>query len=79
MPMKFYRVQARYLGVYLDHKLEAENDETVIRNFINELNAGKVKIVEDDFKPIPTKCLVYYEEIESAKNTSTAHSQKDGA
>lgn len=79
MPMKFYRVQARYLGVYLNHKLEAENDETVIRNFINELSAGKVKISEDNARLIPTKCLVFYEEIESAENTSTAHSQKDGA
>jgi hypothetical protein len=45
--MKLYRVQARYIGAYLDHKLEADNDEQVIDNFINDLNAGKVKVQKE--------------------------------
>ena len=60
--MKLYRVQARYLGKYLDHKIEADEDEQVIPNFINELNAGKVTIKQEMTGRIPHLCLVTYEE-----------------
>ena len=75
--MKLYRVQARYIGAYLDHKLEADNDEQVIDNFINDLNAGKVKVQKENAGRIPKLCLVTYEEIEHDRIISVASSQED--
>jgi hypothetical protein len=69
--MKLYRVQARYLGKYLDHKIEADEDEQVIPNFINELNAGKVTIKQEMTGRTPHLCLVTYEEIKrDSRNVS---------
>jgi hypothetical protein len=75
--MKLYRVQARYIGAYLDHKLEADNDELVILNFINDLNAGKVKVQKENTGRTPKLCLVTYEEIEHDRIISVASSQED--
>ena len=75
--MKLYRVQARYIGAYLDHKLEADNDEQVIGNFINDLNAGKVKVQKENTGRTPKLCLVTYEEIEHDRIISVASSQED--
>jgi hypothetical protein len=75
--MKLYRVQARYIGAYLDHKLEADNDELVIPNFINDLNAGKVKVQKENTGRIPKLCLVTYEEIEHDRIISVTSSQED--
>jgi hypothetical protein len=75
--MKLYRVQARYIGAYLDHKLEADNDELVIPNFINDLNAGKVKVQKENTGRTPKLCLVTYEEIEHDRIISVASSQED--
>ena len=63
--MKLYRVQARYLGKYLDHTIEADEEEQVIPNFINELNTGQVKIQEEKTGRNTKMCLVTYEEIKS--------------
>tara|TARA_R110000764_G_scaffold111167_1_gene197856 strand:- start:1500 stop:1751 length:252 start_codon:yes stop_codon:yes gene_type:complete len=69
--MKLYRVQARYLGTYIDHKVSAENDEKVMPNFIDKLNTGTVKIEEETLTQ-PKLCLVTYEEINNDRiNTST--------
>ena len=76
--MKLYRVQARYIGAYLDHKLEADNDELVIPNFINDLNAGKVKVQKENTGRIPKLCLVTYEEIERDRIVSVTSGSKDG-
>jgi hypothetical protein len=76
--MKLYRVQARYIGVYLNHNIEAESEEQVIDNFINELNAGKVKIQEEKTGRITRLCLATYEEIERDRIISVTSSQKDG-
>jgi hypothetical protein len=75
--MKLYRVQARYIGAYLDHKLEADNDELVTLNFINDLNAGKVKVQKENTGRTPKLCLVTYEEIEHDRIISVASSQED--
>jgi len=63
--MKLYRVQARYLGKYLDHQIEADEDKQVIPNFINELNTGQVKIQEEKTGRNAKMCLATYEEIKS--------------
>ena len=76
--MKLYRVQARYIGAYLDHKLEADNDELVIPNFINDLNAGKVKVQKENSGRISKLCLVTYEEIERDRIVSVTSGSKDG-
>jgi hypothetical protein len=76
--MKLYRVQARYFGAYLNHKLEAESDEQVIDSFINELDAGNVTIEKEMTGRIPNLCLVTYEEIERDRIVSVTSSQKDG-
>ena len=76
--MKLYRVQARYIGAYLDHKLEADNDELVIPNFINDLNAGKVKVQKEKTGRISKLCLVTYEEIERDRIVSVTSGSKDG-
>jgi hypothetical protein len=76
--MKLYRVQARYFGAYLNHKLEAESDERVIDSFINELDAGNVTIEKEMTGRIPDLCLVTYEEIERDRIVSVTSSQKDG-
>jgi hypothetical protein len=76
--MKLYRVQARYIGAYLDHKLEADNDEQVIDNFINDLNAGKVKVQKENSGRISKLCLVTYEEIERDRIVSVTSGSKDG-
>jgi hypothetical protein len=69
--MKLYRVQARYLGAYIDHKVSVENDEKVIPSFIHELNTGKVKIESENLTQ-PKLCLVTYEELKNdGINTST--------
>ncbi len=76
--MKLYRVQARYFGAYLNYQLEAESDEQVIPNFINELSAGNVTIEKEMTGRIPHLCLVTYEEIERDRIVSGTVSQKDG-
>lgn len=76
--MKLYRVQARYIGAYLDHKLEADNDEQVIDNFINDLNGGKVKVQKEKTGRISKLCLVTYEEIERDRIVSVTSGSKDG-
>ena len=76
--MKLYRVQARYIGAYIDHKLEADNDELVIPNFINDLNAGKVKVQKEKTGRISKLCLVTYEEIERDRIVSVTSGSKDG-
>jgi len=76
--MKLYRVQARYIGAYLDHQFEADNDEKVMNTFINELNTGKVKIKPEQTGRIPNLCLITYEEIERDRIVSVTSSQKDG-
>ena len=68
--MKLYRVQARYLGAYIDHKVSAENDEKVMPNFIDKLNTGTVKIEEETLTQ-PKLCLVTYEELNDGIKTST--------
>ena len=68
--MKLYRVQARYLGTYIDHKVSAENDEKVMPNFIDKLNTGTVKIEEETLTQ-PKLCLVTYEELNDGIKTST--------
>jgi hypothetical protein len=60
--MKLYRVQARHCGAYIDHQVSCETEEQVIPNFINELNANKVKI-ENETLTHPNLCLVTYEEL----------------
>ena len=60
--MKLYRVQARYCGAYIDHQVSCETEEQVIPNFINELNANKVKIENENLTQ-PNLCLVTYEEL----------------
>jgi len=77
--MKSYRVQARYLGAYFDHKVEAESDEQVIGNFIQQLNSGNVKIQKESAGLLPYKCLVTIEEIEHGTNSSVTLGAKDGA
>lgn len=77
--MKSYRVQARYLGAYFDQKVEAESDEQVIGNFIQQLSSGNVKIQKEPAGLLPHKCLVTIEEIEHGTNSSVTLSAKDGA
>jgi hypothetical protein len=60
--MKLYRVQARHCGAYIDHQVSCETEEQVIPNFINELNANKVKIENENLTQ-PNLCLVTYEEL----------------
>jgi len=76
--MKLYRVQARYIGVYLDHNIEAESDEQVIRNFINELNEGKIVIQEEKTGRQTSLCSVTYEEIERDRIVSVTSGEKNG-
>jgi hypothetical protein len=49
----------------------------VIPNFINDLNAGKVKVQKENAGRIPKLCLVTYEEIEHDRIISVASSQED--
>lgn len=77
--MKSYRIQARHLGAYLDHNVEAESDEQAIDNFIKQLNSGNVKIQKDSAGILKHLCLVTIEEIENDKNVSVTLSQKNGS
>jgi len=76
--MKLYRVQARYIGVYLDHNIEADSDEQVIHNFINELNEGKIVIQEEKTGRQTSLCSVTYEEIERDRIVSVTSGEKNG-
>jgi len=76
--MKLYRVQARYIGVYLDHNIEADSDEQVIRNFINELNEGKIVIQKEKTGRQSSLCSVTYEEIERDRIVSVTSGKENG-
>lgn len=71
--MKLYRVQVRFLGVYLDHKVEAEKDENVIDNFIKQLSSGAVELQKEQAGILKHKCLVTYEEVSDGQNRTGAH------
>jgi len=77
--MRSYRIQARYLGVYLDSNVEAESDEQAIDNFIKQVGSGNVKIQKEPAGLLPYKCLVTIEEIEHGNNSSVTTSKEDGA
>lgn len=77
--MKSYRIQARYLGAYLDSKVEAESDEKAIDSFIKQVSSGNIKIQKEPSGLLPYKCLVTIEEIEHGTNSSVTVSAKNGA
>lgn len=72
--MKCYRIQARYLGVYLDHSVGAENEKQGIQRFLNDLSAGLVELQKETAGIVKHKCLVTIEEISDVQNSTGTHS-----
>jgi len=74
MLMKCYRIQVRYLGVYLDHSVGAESEKQGIERFLNDLSAGLVELQKEPAGILKHKCIVTIEEVSDAQNRTGTHS-----
>ena len=68
--MKAYRIQARCMGSYLDHTLEAEGDQDALNKFSEAVSSGKVKEQKISFYD-PKKTCITFEEVDRDVTTAT--------
>jgi hypothetical protein len=77
--MKAYRVQCRQGGYLIVSEFKGQNDDTIQKDFINELEKGNYS-VEQESVYRPDKLFFFYEEINyEPRSKQRVVGQKDGA
>jgi len=77
--MKAYRVQCRQGGYLIVSEFKGQNDDTIQKDFINELEKGNYS-VEDEGVYRPDRLFFFYEEINyEPRSKQRVVGQKDGA
>jgi hypothetical protein len=77
--MKAYRVQCRLGGYLIVSEFKGQNEDTIQKDFINELEKGNYS-VENEGVYRPDRLYFFYEEINYEPRTKQkAVGQKDGA
>jgi len=77
--MKAYRVQCRQGGYLIVSEFKGQNDDTIQKDFINELEKGNYS-VEQESVYRPDYQFFFYEEINyEPRSKQRAVGQKDGA
>ena len=77
--MKAYRVQCRLGGYLIVSEFKGQNEDTIQKDFINELEKGNYS-VENEGVYRPDRLYFFYEEINyEPRSKQRAVGQKDGA
>ena len=77
--MKAYRVQCRQGGYLIVSEFKGQNDDTIQKDFINELEKGNYS-VENEGVYRPDRLYFFYEEINyEPRSKQRVVGQKDGA
>jgi hypothetical protein len=77
--MKAYRVQCRLGGYLIVSEFKGQNDDTIQKDFINELEKGNYS-VENEGVYRPDRLYFFYEEINyEPRSKQKVVGQKDGA
>lgn len=77
--MKAYRVQCRQGGYLIVSEFKGQNDDTIQKDFINELEKGNYS-VEQESVYTPDRLFFFYEEINyEPRSKQRVVGQKDGA
>jgi intein/homing endonuclease len=77
--MKAYRVQCRLGGYLIVSEFKGQNEDTIQKDFINELEKGNYS-VENEGVYRPDRLYFFYEEINyEPRSKQKAVGQKDGA
>jgi len=77
--MKAYRVQCRLGGYLIVSEFKGQNDDTIHKDFINELEKGNYS-VENEGVYKPDRLYFFYEEINyEPRSKQKVVGQKDGA
>jgi intein/homing endonuclease len=77
--MKAYRVQCRLGGYLIVSEFKGQNDDTIQKDFINELEKGNYS-VENEGVYKPDRLYFFYEEINyEPRSKQKVVGQKDGA
>jgi len=77
--MKVYRVQCRLGGYLIVSEFKGQNEDTIQKDFINELEKGNYS-VENEGVYRPDRLYFFYEEINyEPRSKQKAVGQKDGA
>ena len=66
--MKTYRIQARHRESYIDHQLQAENDQDALNKFSKLVNEGQVKVKDEGFF-LGDRVYITFEEVDSDVTT----------
>lgn len=77
--MKAYRVQCRQGGYLIVSEFKGQNDDTIQKDFINELEKGNYSVEEEGVYR-PDYQFFFYEEIKhEPRSKQRVVGQKDGA
>ena len=66
--MKTYRIQARHRESYIDHRLQADNDQDALNKFSKLVSEGQVKIKDEAFY-LGDRVYITFEEVDSDVTT----------
>lgn len=61
--MKLYRIQANYKNIYLDEKVEAENDKAALESFSASYDSGQLTEKEGPGFHNPDQLFITFEEV----------------
>lgn len=61
--MKLYRIQANYKNIYLDEKVEAENDKAALESFSASYDSGQLTEKEGPGFHNPDLLFITFEEV----------------
>ena len=77
--MKAYRVQCRQGGYLIVSEFKGQNDDTIQKDFINELEKGNYSVDQESVYR-PDRLFFFYEEINyEPSSKQRVVGQKDGA
>jgi hypothetical protein len=77
--MKAYRVQCRQGGYLIVSEFKGQNDDTIQKDFINELEKGNYSVDQESVYR-PDRLFFFYEEINyEPRSKQRVVGQKDGA
>ena len=77
--MKAYRVQCRQGGYLIVSEFKGQNDDTIQKDFINELEKGNYSVDQESVYR-PDRLFFFYEEINyEPRSKQKVVGQKDGA
>jgi hypothetical protein len=77
--MKTYRIQCRLGGWYLLSIFQREDDKTITKDFVKEIEKGNVSIEEEGVYR-PDRLYFFYEEIENGNRSEQGTvSKEDGS